>query len=66
MGGYAAEKLVFKELTTGASNDLKVATNMARKLVMNYGMSEEIGPVVFGDHSEMVFLGREISEQRKL
>ena len=64
MGGYAAERLVFKELTTGASNDLKVATNMARKLVMNYGMSEEIGPVVMGEHSEMVFLGREISEQR--
>lgn len=64
MGGYAAEKLVFKELTTGASNDLKVATNMARKLVMNYGMSEEIGPVVLGDHHEMVFLGREISESK--
>ncbi len=64
LGGYAAEKLVFKELTTGASNDLKVATAMARKLVMNYGMSEEIGPIVLGDQHEMVFLGREISEQR--
>jgi len=64
LGGFAAEKLVFKELTTGASNDLKVATDMARKLVMNYGMSEELGPIVFGDHHEMVFLGREISEQK--
>ncbi len=64
LGGYAAEKLVFNELTTGASNDLKVATAMARKLVMNYGMSEEIGPIVLGDQHEMVFLGREISEQR--
>jgi cell division protease FtsH len=64
LGGYAAEKLVFKELTTGASNDLKVATAVARKLVMNYGMSEEIGPIVLGDQHEMVFLGREISEQR--
>lgn len=64
LGGFAAEKLVFKELTTGASNDLKVATAMARKLVMNYGMSEEIGPIVLGDQHEMVFLGREISEQR--
>ena len=64
LGGYAAEKLIFKELTTGASNDLKVATAMARKLVMNYGMSEEIGPIVLGDQHEMVFLGREISEQR--
>jgi len=64
LGGYAAEKLVFKELTTGASSDLKVATAVARKLVMNYGMSEEIGPIVLGDQHEMVFLGREISEQR--
>jgi cell division protease FtsH len=56
--------LVFKEITTGASNDLKVATNMARKLVMNYGMSEEIGPIALGEHHDMVFLGREISEQR--
>lgn len=64
LAGYAAEKLVFSELTTGASNDLKVATGMARKLVMNYGMSEEIGPIVLGDHHEMVFLGREISEQK--
>jgi len=64
LGGYAAEKLVFGELTTGASNDLKVATGLARKLVMSYGMSEELGPIAFGDHNEMVFLGREISEQR--
>ncbi len=64
LAGYAAEKLVFGELTTGASNDLKVATAMARKLVMNYGMSEAIGPIVLGDQHEMVFLGREISEQR--
>lgn len=64
LGGFAAEKLVFNELTTGASNDLKVATAMARKLVMNYGMSDAIGPIVLGDQHEMVFLGREISEQR--
>ncbi len=64
LGGYAAEKLIFKELTTGASNDLKVATDMARKLVMNYGMSETLGPVTLGSSQEMVFLGREIHEQR--
>ncbi|MDE2311953.1 MAG: ATP-dependent zinc metalloprotease FtsH [Patescibacteria group bacterium] len=64
LGGYAAEKLVFKELTTGASNDLKVATNMARRLVTAYGMSEELGPIVFGEQHEMVFLGREISEAK--
>ena len=64
MGGYAAEKLVFKELTTGASNDLKVATNMARKLVMSYGMSEELGPVTLGTSQDMVFLGKDFHEQR--
>ncbi len=64
LGGYAAEKLVFDELTTGASNDLKVATGMARKLVMTYGMSEELGPIALGEHHDMVFLGREITEQK--
>jgi len=64
MGGYAAEKLVFDELTTGASNDLQGATNLARKLVMVFGMSEKLGPMTFGDRQELVFLGREIGEQR--
>lgn len=64
LGGYATEKLIFNELTTGASNDLKVVTNLARKLVTTYGMSEKLGPITFGDHSEMIFLGREISEQK--
>ncbi len=64
LGGYAAEKLIFNELTTGASNDLKVATNMARKLVTQYGMSDSIGPVVLGEAHENVFLGRDIGEQK--
>lgn len=64
MGGYAAEKLVFKELTTGPSNDLKVATGMARKLVTTYGMSDELGPIVLGETHENVFLGRDLGEQR--
>jgi cell division protease FtsH len=64
LGGFAAEKLVFNELTTGASNDLKVATNMARRLVTSYGMSETLGPVTLGEQHETVFLGREIGEQR--
>jgi cell division protease FtsH len=64
LGGYAAEKLVFNELTTGASNDLKVATNMARKLVTSYGMSDTLGPVTLGEPHENVFLGRDIGEQR--
>lgn len=64
MGGYAAEQLVFGDLTTGASNDLQTATDVARKLVMVYGMSERLGPVTFGDRHELIFLGREIGEQR--
>lgn len=64
LGGYAAEKLVFGELTTGASNDLKVATNMARKMVVAYGMSDIIGPVTLAEPSETVFLGRELGEHK--
>ena len=63
LGGYCAEKLKFKEITTGASNDLKQATNLARKLVKEYGMSS-LGPISFGEKEELVFLGKEISEQR--
>lgn len=64
LGGYAAEKLIFNDLTTGASNDLKRASELARKLVTKFGMSEKMGPVVFGEESETVFLGKEIHEQR--
>ena len=64
MGGYTAEQIVFNDLTTGASNDLMRASRIARELVTKYGMSEKIGPVVFGQHSETVFLGKEIHEQR--
>ena len=64
LGGYATEKLIFDELTTGASNDLRVATGLARKLVTVYGMSETLGPMTFGESHEMIFLGREISEQK--
>lgn len=64
LGGFAAEKLVFSELTTGASNDLKVATNLARRLVTSYGMSDAMGPMTFGDTHELVFLGRDLAEQR--
>ncbi|MBI4050517.1 MAG: ATP-dependent metallopeptidase FtsH/Yme1/Tma family protein [Candidatus Doudnabacteria bacterium] len=64
MGGYASEQLVFNELTTGASNDLQMATNLARKLVMVYGMSDKLGPITFGDRHELIFLGKEIGEQR--
>ncbi len=61
LGGYSSEKLIFKELTTGASNDLRQASELARDLVMKYGMSE-LGPITFGERTELVFLGKEITE----
>ncbi|MFH1671545.1 MAG: ATP-dependent zinc metalloprotease FtsH [Candidatus Portnoybacteria bacterium] len=64
LGGYVAEKIVFNELTTGASNDLQKATELARKLVTKYGMSEKMGPRTFGGQEEMIFLGREIATER--
>ncbi len=64
LGGYASEKLTFGDISTGASNDLKEATELARKLVTKYGMSEALGPQTFGKTEEMVFLGREISTER--
>ena len=64
LGGRVAEVVVFDEVTTGASNDLEQATNIARTMVTRYGMSEELGPRTFGKREELVFLGREIAEQR--
>jgi cell division protease FtsH len=63
LGGYVAEKLKFGEITTGASNDLEKASQLARKMVKEYGMSS-LGPISFGEKEELVFLGKEISEQR--
>jgi len=64
LGGRAAEELIFDDVTTGASNDLERATELARKMVTRYGMSESLGPMTFGQKEELIFLGREISEQR--
>lgn len=64
LGGMAAEELVYGDTTTGPSNDLQKATNIAREMVTQYGMSEKLGPRVFGKKDELVFLGRELSEQR--
>ena len=66
MGGRAAEEVQFgeTEITTGASNDLEQATRIARTMVTRFGMSERLGPRTFGKREELVFLGREISEQR--
>ena len=64
LGGRAAEELMFNDVTTGAANDLMQATRLARKMVCEFGMSENLGPMTFGKKQELVFLGREISERR--
>jgi cell division protease FtsH len=64
LGGRAAEELVFDDVTTGASSDLERATRLARKMVTEYGMSDKLGPLTFGHKEELVFLGKEIGEQR--
>ena len=64
MGGRVAEELIYNEMTTGAAQDMKQATDLSRKMVTVYGMSEKMGPRTFGQKEEMIFLGREISEQR--
>ena len=64
LGGRAAEKLVFNQLTTGASNDIERATDLARKMVCEMGMSEKLGPVTFGKKDQEIFLGREIAQHR--
>ncbi|GAP62246.1 cell division protease FtsH [Ardenticatena maritima] len=64
LGGRAAEEIVFGDVSTGASNDLKQVTELARAMVTRYGMSERLGPLQYGEREEMVFLGREITEHR--
>ncbi|WP_456386099.1 ATP-dependent zinc metalloprotease FtsH [Desulfolithobacter sp.] len=63
-GGRMAEKLVFDEVTTGAGNDLERATELARKMVCEWGMSDELGPLTYGKKEEQIFLGREIAQHR--
>lgn len=64
LGGRAAEELTYKEITTGAENDLKRATKIARDMVTVYGMSDRLGPVAWGEREELVFLGRELAEHK--
>ena len=64
LAGHTVEKEIYGEVTTGASNDLKNATALAKKLVTQYGMSETMAPRTYGDHDDLIFLGREITEQR--
>jgi cell division protease FtsH len=64
LGGNASERLVFGDTTTGASNDIEKATDLARRMVTEFGMSDKLGPLSFGKRDEMVFLGRSMGEQR--
>jgi cell division protease FtsH len=64
LGGRAAEEIVFNDITSGAANDIENVTKLARKMVTRLGMSKELGPMVYGQKDELVFLGREIGEQR--
>ena len=64
LGGNASERMVFGDTTTGASNDIEKATHLARRMVTEFGMSDRLGPLSFGKREELVFLGREIGEQR--
>ena len=64
LGGHAAETLVFGEVSTGAGDDIDRATNLARRMVKECGMSERLGPVAFGKKQHLSFLGRDLGEQR--
>ena len=64
MGGRAAEELIFKTTSTGAGNDIERATELARKMVCEWGMSEKLGPVTFGKKDEQIFLGREMATHK--
>jgi cell division protease FtsH len=64
LGGNVAERLMFGDTTTGSSNDIEKATNLARRMVTEFGMSDKLGPRAYGKREEMIFLGREIGEQR--
>src|SRR4030095_15002734 len=64
MGGRVAEELIFGQITTGASSDIQAATDLARKMVCEWGMSDKLGPLHFGRREEMVFLGRDFAEHK--
>jgi cell division protease FtsH len=64
LGGRAAEEIALKHMTTGAGNDLERATDLARKMVTEWGMSEKLGPLTFGKKDEHIFLGKEIARHK--
>src|SRR5262249_61134896 len=65
MGGRVAEELVFGQFTTGAGNDIKQASNLARRMVTEFGMSDVIGPISYASDEESVFLGRDFTSRRR-
>jgi cell division protease FtsH len=64
MGGRVAEEIVYRDVTSGAENDIQRATQLARRMVTQWGMSEKLGTVMMGQKEELVFLGRDLGEQR--
>jgi cell division protease FtsH len=64
LGGRAAEEIILSEVTTGAQNDLEMATNMARRMVMQFGMSDKLGHITLGKREGLIFLGRDIVEEK--
>ena len=64
MGGYAAETIIYDETTTGAQNDIEQATDLARKMVCEWGMSDVLGPIAYGQKEEPIFLGKEIARHK--
>lgn len=64
MGGYVTEKIYLGDISTGAANDLKEASELARKMIVKFGMSEKLGPITFGKTEELIFLGREITAEK--
>jgi cell division protease FtsH len=64
MGGYVAERMIYGETTTGTKNDIEQATDIARKMVCEWGMSDSLGPIAFGQEDEPIFLGKEIARHK--
>ncbi len=63
MAGRAAEEMIFSEVSSGAANDLEVATHLVRRMIMEFGMSEKLGPLTFGKKEGQVFLGRDLARE---
>ncbi|MBI2514856.1 ATP-dependent metallopeptidase FtsH/Yme1/Tma family protein [Candidatus Wolfebacteria bacterium] len=64
LGGYVSEKLIFRDISTGASSDLQSVSDLARRIVTKFGMSEKLGPITYGKNEELIFLGREIATEK--